>query len=698
MPCLTFRVWVIGFLIITAGSAANIVFSFRYPSPYISPIITLLFAQPCGLALARLLPLRCWSLPRSLPVVGGWEFSLNPSPWTIKEHALVLIMSNPAINPDYGIGVISAIEKGHHANVSLGFTVLLLLSTQLIGISLGGLSRRILVQPASFIWPSSLIYCVALNTLHAGDAVTGGPGMSRARFFCYISIVAFLYSFLPGFLFTGLSYFSFICWMRPNNVVVNQLFGTVSGLGMGILTFDWNQIAYIGSPMMFPFWSQLNVMAGFILFYWIIVPALYYSDVWKTGHLPMSSSGAYDRFAEPYDIGRVVTPDHRLNVTAYEEYSPLYLPVTYAMTYLLAFMFSTALIVHTVLHYGPEALRRLRGKESANDDIHARLMRKYPEARSWYYWATLTGCAVMAVAAVKVEDFGIPVWAPLLALLVAVVYAFPLGYMFAMTGQLGGNNLVAQVIAGSLFPGSAIGNMIFKTIAVQSSTLMVTSTQNLKIAHYIKCGEKPVFSVQVVGALVGVATQILVKGRLFSDVHDICEPNQPNFLSCPNTSMLYTASMVWGLIGPARQFGRGSIYASLPYAAAIGAILPVLFWLWLKRHPTSWVRYVHIPVLLSGLMWIPSAGGINLSSWFLVGVIFQYWLRKTRFRWWAKYNYVLSAALDAGTIIGVLVSFLAFQLPKSGPVTLDWWGNTVWMKTADFAGTPIYNTDPVQGF
>ncbi|KAG9045824.1 hypothetical protein FS837_005614 [Tulasnella sp. UAMH 9824] len=448
-------------------------------------------------------------------------------------------MSNPVINPDYGLGVISAIEKRHHADVSLSFTVLFLLSTQLIGIGLAGLSRRILVQPASFIWPSSLIYCVALNTLYAGDAVTGGPGMSRARFFCYVSIVAFLYSFLPEFLFTGLSYFSFICWMRPNNVVINQLFGTVTGLGMGLLTFDWNQIAYIGSPMMFPFWSQLNVMAGFILFYWIIVPALYYSDVWKTGHLPMSSSGAYDRFSQPYDIDRVVTSDHRLNVTAYEEYSPLYLPVTYAMTYFIAFMFSAALVVHTVLHDGPEALRQLRGKESVDDDIHARLMRKYPKVPSWYYWIILTSCAVMGVAAVKLDDFGIPVWAPLLALLVAVIYALPLGYMFAKTGQLGGNNLVAKAIAESLFPGSAIRNM-FKSWALWLE----------------------------------LQRRFWEKGKLFSDVHDICEPNQPNFLSCPTTSRLYTASMVCGLIGPTRQYGRGSIYAALPYAAVIGKSYP----------------------------------------------------------------------------------------------------------------------------
>ena len=30
---------------------------------------------------------------------------------------------------------------------------------------------------------------------------------------------------------------------------MNQLFGLSTGLGMGLLTFDWLQIAYIGSPL-----------------------------------------------------------------------------------------------------------------------------------------------------------------------------------------------------------------------------------------------------------------------------------------------------------------------------------------------------------------------------------------------------------------------------------------------------------------
>ena len=100
----------------------------------------------------------------------------------------------------------------------------------------------------------------------------------------------FLFLFSPkkltvnviGYLFQALSIFSFVCWAAPNNVVVNQLFGVRSGLGMSFLTFDWTQIAWIGSPLMFPWWAQLNTFVGFVLFVWILTPVLYYTNVSNT--------------------------------------------------------------------------------------------------------------------------------------------------------------------------------------------------------------------------------------------------------------------------------------------------------------------------------------------------------------------------------------------------------------------------------
>lgn len=64
-----------------------------------------------------------------------------------------------------------------------------------------------------------------------------------------------------------------------DNVVVNQLFGVNTGLGMGILTFDWNQVLWIGNPLLTPWWAQVNIGIGFLLCYWLAAPIMYYTNV-----------------------------------------------------------------------------------------------------------------------------------------------------------------------------------------------------------------------------------------------------------------------------------------------------------------------------------------------------------------------------------------------------------------------------------
>ena len=48
---------------------------------------------------------------------------------------------------------------------------------------------------------------------------------------------------------------------------------------MSILTFDWSQITWIGSPLMVPWWAEVQIFAGFFLVYWILCPILYYTNV-----------------------------------------------------------------------------------------------------------------------------------------------------------------------------------------------------------------------------------------------------------------------------------------------------------------------------------------------------------------------------------------------------------------------------------
>ena len=268
--------------------------SYCIPPPYLP---TSCIPSTLPTPLARLI--RPITLPRAL------KFSLNPGPWNIKEHVLVCIMANVATWDLYVINAIVTSQMYYGLSVDYLFQLLLLLAMQLTGFGLAGMCRRFFIWPASMVWPQNLVLCTLLNTLHgnndeevpnggASESEEGRGGvrglvrwsmrpMTRYRHFIIVFLGSFLFFFLPGafffscsqsreltvyaagYLFQALSIFSFICWAAPNNVVVNQLFGVQSGLGMSFLTFDWTQITWLDSPLMFPWWAQLNVFVGFIL-------------------------------------------------------------------------------------------------------------------------------------------------------------------------------------------------------------------------------------------------------------------------------------------------------------------------------------------------------------------------------------------------------------------------------------------------
>lgn len=77
------------------------------------------------------------------------------------------------------------------------FNITLILATQLTGFGLAGLCRRLLVYPASMVWPQNLVACTLLNTLHAEEDATSG-GITRYRFFMWGVAGAFVFFFLPG--------------------------------------------------------------------------------------------------------------------------------------------------------------------------------------------------------------------------------------------------------------------------------------------------------------------------------------------------------------------------------------------------------------------------------------------------------------------------------------------------------------------
>lgn len=246
-----------------------------------------------------------------------------------------------------------------------------------------------------------------------------------------------------------------------------------------------------------------------------------------------------------YDVGRVLTPEVTLNLTAYEEYSPLYLPANYAMTYLIAFAMSTCVLVHTALYHGRSLLNGIKKVKGDPDDIHAKLMRNYPEVPDWWYGILFVFFFLMAVVMVEVWHTGIPVWILVMSLLLPCIYILPGGFILAMTGQPVGINILAQIIPGALVPGNPLVNMLFKTYAIQTLAEAEEFVQDLKLGHYIKVPPRATFVVQLAATAIAATVQIGVKTWLFASVKDICQPHQKSDLTCPHNEVFFTASAIW---------------------------------------------------------------------------------------------------------------------------------------------------------
>lgn len=57
------------------------------------------------------------------------------------------------------------------------------------------------------------------------------------------------------------------------------------------------------------------------------------------------------------------------------------------MSYGLSFAAISSLIVYTYLHNGKQIWQQYKNSATDKPDIHMKMMKKYKEAPSWWYWS-----------------------------------------------------------------------------------------------------------------------------------------------------------------------------------------------------------------------------------------------------------------------------------------------------------------------
>lgn len=153
----------------------------------------------------------------------------------------------------------------------------------------------------------------------------------------------------------------------------------------------------------------------------------------------MLSSAVFDNTGKPYDVKRILTPDFLFDEEAYNKYSSVYLPITYALSYAVQFAALSALVTHTICWYGKDiwnqsiiawsewqngreksqyqpvpttdqdAQTPLRSHAQApvpetgmgSEDVHCRLMRRYKDVP--LVWYLLTFIVMLAISIFVIE-------------------------------------------------------------------------------------------------------------------------------------------------------------------------------------------------------------------------------------------------------------------------------------------------------
>ncbi len=135
----------------------------------------------------------------------------------------------------------------------------------------------------------------------------------------------------------------------------------------------------------------------------------------------------------------------------------------------------TSVLTHTALYHGKALKKGLQRIRTEEDDVHAKFMRHYPETPDWWYACVFLVALVMGVIMVEVYDTGLPIWGLIVSILIPAIYILPTGFVYAMTGQAIGTNLIGELIVGYMLPGKPLPNMMFKAFASKVSSAVFSS-------------------------------------------------------------------------------------------------------------------------------------------------------------------------------------------------------------------------------
>ncbi|KAK3006615.1 hypothetical protein RJ639_017662 [Escallonia herrerae] len=707
LPVWTFRMWVLGLISCVLLSFLNQFFSYRREPLIITQITVQVATLPIGRFMASVLPTTKFHIPGC----GSREFSLNPGPFNMKEHVLITIFANAGSafgnGSAYAVGIVNIIKAFYGRKIHFLAAWILIITTQVLGYGWAGLLRKYVVEPAHMWWPSTLVQISLFRALHEREDGEVGKDnnekkhrTSRTKFFVIALACSFGWYLFPGYLFKTLQSISWVCWAYPHSVTAQQIGSGFYGLGIGAFTLDWSAVAsFLFSPLVSPFFAIVNVFIGYVATVYLVIPISYWGlNLYNANTFPLFSSLLYTGQGQEYNISLIVNSKFELDKLQYAQQGRINLSIFFALAYGFGFATIASTLSHVGLFYGREIYYRYQASTKGKVDVHTRLMRKYKDIPSWWFYVLLvvTILVSLALTIFMKKDVQMPYWGLLFATFLAFVFTLPISIITATTNQTPGLNIITEYVMGLIYAGHPIANVCFKTYGYMSMSQAISFLSDFKLGHYMKIPPRSMFLVQFLGTIIAGTVNLSVAWWALHNIKNIChqDPLSDSPWTCPHDQVFFDASVIWGLVGPRRIFGPLGNYGALNWFFLGGFLGPVVVWLFHKAFPKqSWIPLINLPVLLGATAYMPPASTLNYNSWIIVGTIFNFFVFRYRKKWWQRYNYILSAALDAGVaFMAVLLYFTVGMEDRK----IVWWG-THHAEHCDLATCPTARGISVDG-
>ncbi|KAI3325907.1 OPT oligopeptide transporter protein-domain-containing protein [Xylariaceae sp. AK1471] len=689
LPTLTFRYFVLAILFVIPGAFLSQINTFRTTYAPYSVFFVQIASNYVGLWLARVLPNRQIGIPLT-----KWSFNMNPGPWSVKEHVLVTITAASGATGNLATTPIAVGELYFNERLHPAAAIFFMWSIDATGYAFAAIARQLLLYEPGYQWWQALCQTALFETQSKQNKSPSPAARKQFKVFWFVLLGITLWQFLPEFVFPFFSSLAFLCWVAPHNPIANFIGSGLGGMGFLNLSFDWANISNYnaGVPLFLsPWWSQVVLFASFVMSAWVLLPAAKWGGLGGYSHCLMSNR-ACTADGKTYPVSALVTSSNTFNQTAYEEYGPMYLGVhnlwtiffdyaSYISAYSWIAFFGAANIKRA---YKKFRARRNNPGQGINHQYTDRLnvlMRSYKEVPLWWYLALFSTAFTSIITIVALDLIFIPWWTYFVALATGAVVVVPLGWLYAVSNfqlPIGTFNelLYGTMVQNLSHHRNPIGASVYGSIAGDAWYRAQYMLQDQKIGHYMHVPQRAVFFSQVFGITLGVPINYAAMRWVLNTKRDYLtgEFEDPAHIWTGQSLAGYlTLGVQYVLIGPTKLFQQQQ-WKPIPYAFLFGAGAPAVIYLLHRLFPRAKFHLWNATIFCSGASIFYGNVSTGYFSRFIGGFVVMYWAYRYRYQLWARYNFILAAAFDAGFNLNLLLIFLFFGSGKV--ITMPhWWGN-----------------------